>query len=90
MVYAILSYAKWEQNTPNICIVNNPVLAQQFKSQRSAQHVYKISPLQLDDLKQTSCQAIVFSNSSPRERTEYSEQCSALSRLKHQHHQFSL
>lgn len=51
MVYAILSYAKWEQNTPNICIVNNPALAQQFKSQRSTQHVYKISPLQLDDLK---------------------------------------
>ncbi|WP_228284225.1 hypothetical protein [Acinetobacter indicus] len=39
MVYAILSYAKWEQNTPNICIVNNPALAQQFKSQRSTQHV---------------------------------------------------
>ena len=67
MVYVILSYAKWEQNTPNICIVNNPALAQQFNSQRSTQHVYKISPLQLDDLKQTSCQAIVFSNLSPRE-----------------------
>ena len=65
--FAILSYAKWETQTPKLCIVNNQSLLNDFKKSAATHSNYKISSIQVADIKSSQCQILFFSNLSAQE-----------------------
>ncbi|WP_173911423.1 YfiR family protein [Acinetobacter sp. Marseille-Q1618] len=66
MTLSILSYAKWNDPTPTLCVTENQNAAKQFlfylKQQNSPFSVKNIS---YDEIKIENCDAIYFSNTSP-------------------------
>ena len=68
IVYAILSYAIWQKANPTICIVNNQELTNKFNNTpTTSTNNYKIANIATTELRNTACNAIVFSNLSPKE-----------------------
>lgn len=65
--FSILSYAKWNTPTPEICVINNPTLSQQFRNNEPEHTNYKISAIQTTDIKHSLCQVLIFSTLSPKE-----------------------
>lgn len=65
--FAILSYAKWPNPVPEICVVNNPSFAQQLINHLPANASYKISNIQSQQIKNTNCTALFFSTLSDQE-----------------------
>ncbi|WP_228199183.1 YfiR family protein [Acinetobacter cumulans] len=64
---AILSYAKWPTNTPEICVVNNNTFAQQLKNNLPADSPYKVSNKHSSELRSSNCTVLFFSNLSDKE-----------------------
>ena len=64
---AILSYAKWPTNTPEICVVNNNPFAQQLKNNLPADSPYKVSNKHSSELRSSNCTVLFFSNLSDKE-----------------------
>lgn len=62
IIFSILSYAKWQKPSPSICVINNQDLTNKFMSVLpSSRNSYKISNITTADLRNTNCNAIVFS-----------------------------
>ena len=65
----ILSYVRW--NTPNpisLCVLNNNTLANQFtQANQRFKSTYHIQAVNLLELNKTICNAVFFSNNTPRE-----------------------
>ncbi|WP_326490839.1 YfiR family protein [Acinetobacter towneri] len=59
--FPILSYAKWEHDTPRLCIIDNHVMAQQFKNTIHSHHNYDIHSISLRNIAQTNCQILISS-----------------------------
>jgi hypothetical protein len=68
IVYSILSYAKWQKTNPTVCIVNNQELTNKFNNTpTTSTNNYKITNIAATELRNTACNAIVFSTLSPKE-----------------------
>ncbi|OTG80987.1 hypothetical protein B9T33_07490 [Acinetobacter sp. ANC 5054] len=65
--FSILSYAKWETDTPKFCIVNNANSVKDFKKYAPAHSNYIISSIQVANIKSNHCQILFFSNLSAKE-----------------------
>lgn len=59
--FSILSYAKWEHDTPKLCVIDNNVMAQQFKNAKHSHHNYDIHSISLRNIAQSNCQIVIFS-----------------------------
>ena len=58
--FPILSYAKWEDDTPKLCIIDNHVMAQQFKKAKRSHHNYDNHSISLRNIAQTNYQILIF------------------------------
>lgn len=69
VTFSILSYANWKTGitTPNLCIVDNTSLANQFKAiQQQNNYKYHIITSSLSGLDKSSCNILFFSTLSPK------------------------
>ena len=64
--FSILSYAKWNNPAPEICIIDNAALAQQFQSHLPNTPNFKINNIHSNEIKSNECQILVFSTLSPQ------------------------
>ncbi len=69
-IFSILSYAKWNKPSSTLCTVNNATLAQHLMRSNPAPDSFKILSIQAAELKHTHCQALIFSNLSPKEEQQ--------------------
>ncbi|MCW8039354.1 MULTISPECIES: YfiR family protein [Acinetobacter] len=64
--FSILSYAKWNTTMPEICVVDNSALAQQFQSHSPNPSNFKISSILSNAIKSKDCEVLIFSTLSPK------------------------
>lgn len=64
--FSILSYAKWNTPAPEICVIDNSALAQQFLKHSPQAADFKIASIKSPAIKTADCQVLVFSNLSPK------------------------
>lgn len=58
---SILSYVKWNTTTPNLCVVDNAAVANQFQQvSKQLKYPYVISSIKLESFTSNNCSAIFF------------------------------
>ncbi len=63
MTLSILSYAKWDNQSPTLCVVDNNNAAKQFSLSIKAQNSpFSVKSISHDALKNIECDAVFFSN----------------------------
>lgn len=65
--FSILSYAKWETTSPKFCVINNSSIVNDFKKLAPTHSTYKITAINVNDIKSSHCQVLFFSNLSAKE-----------------------
>ncbi len=66
MTLSILSYAKWNTSTPELCVVDNPNYATQFSNYtKTNKSIFNVNSIHSSELKNQHCDAIFFSNTTP-------------------------
>ncbi|WP_353851311.1 YfiR family protein [Acinetobacter sp.] len=63
MTLSILSYAKWNTPSPELCVADNPNYATQFSNYaKSNKSSFNVNAIHATDLKSRHCDAVFFSN----------------------------
>lgn len=63
MTLSILSYAKWNTPSPELCVADNPNYATQFSNYaKSNKSSFSVNAIHATDLKSRHCDAVFFSN----------------------------
>ena len=66
MTLSILSYAKWDNSSPKLCVVDNASVSELFNQTFSKQHTrFQVSAIQAQDLSSEKCDAVFFSQTTP-------------------------
>lgn len=66
MTLSILSYVKWDNPAPKLCVVDNIASSELFKKTFSQQHTrFQVSAIQAQDLSFQKCDAVFFSQTTP-------------------------
>lgn len=65
--FSILSYAKWETNSPKLCVINNSGLIADFKRNAPTHSNYRIQPISMNEIANSHCQILFFSNLSAKD-----------------------
>ncbi len=66
MTLSILSYVKWDNSAPKLCIIDNPAASELFNKTFTQQQTrFQVSAIQAQDLSSKKCDAVFFSQTTP-------------------------
>ena len=66
MTLSVLSYVKWTNENPTLCVVENPTTSSLFNQTFSQQKSkFKVAPITATDISSKTCDAVFFSQSNP-------------------------